>query len=256
MASAAVLRRPSTGAARRVRRVQRILIKDIDRRCAPPRGARQPPPRGGRCPRGGATGSDTTGVKRTGGIRRGGGGTNVSVWMSGRRSLVAWLLETGCARSLAGLGLAPSTISREVARNGGRRRYRALAADRAGRTAPRGCSTRGHESLTWVERPEIEPGTRGLKARPASRGHARRRAASLAVIYLGEAPELFCGTSSHHDRHHGSGEALWRRVSKVGTPFDPELWRRPWTQRRRLCSPVRRRSDRRSSRPPTVPEPA
>jgi transposase, IS30 family len=31
----------------------------------------------------------------------------------------------------AGLGRAPSTISREVGRNGGRSRYRALAADRA-----------------------------------------------------------------------------------------------------------------------------
>jgi transposase, IS30 family len=72
-------------------------------------------------------------LKRTGGIRpvprrR----WEVRLGLDEREEISRGLAAGYSLRAIAaGLGRAPSTVSREVARNGGRRRYRALAADRA-----------------------------------------------------------------------------------------------------------------------------
>ena len=72
-------------------------------------------------------------LKRTGGIRplprrR----WELRLSLDEREEISRGLAAGDSLRTIAGrLGRAPSTISRDVAANGGRRRYRALAADRA-----------------------------------------------------------------------------------------------------------------------------
>ncbi len=65
------------------------------------------------------------------GRRFGTGRFGTCLWWSGRRSRVASLLASRFAVLARRFGRAPSTLSREVARNGGRHRYRAHRADRA-----------------------------------------------------------------------------------------------------------------------------
>jgi DNA-binding CsgD family transcriptional regulator len=72
-------------------------------------------------------------VKRTGGIRplprR---GWELRLGLDEREEISRGLAAGDSLRTIAGrLRRAPSTISRDVAANGGRRRYRAVAADRA-----------------------------------------------------------------------------------------------------------------------------
>ena len=70
--------------------------------------------------------------------------------MSARRSRGALQPAYRCDRSPRSLGRAASTVSRELQRNGGQRRYRAAAADsRAWDRAlrPKACKLARHEEL-------------------------------------------------------------------------------------------------------------
>jgi IS30 family transposase len=72
-------------------------------------------------------------LKRNGGIRPAPGGRwELRLSLAEREEISRGLAAGLSLRSIAAvLGRAPSTVSREVAANGGRSRYRALAADRA-----------------------------------------------------------------------------------------------------------------------------
>ena len=70
-------------------------------------------------------------------------------------------LAAGCSvRSIAaGLGRAPSTVSREVARNGGPRRYRAARADQlawARATRPKSCKLAGNPALRDIVEDKLQ----------------------------------------------------------------------------------------------------
>ena len=72
-------------------------------------------------------------VARTGGIpqRRASGPVSRSRWRTGRSSPAAWPAGTSVRQISRQLRRAPSTVSREVRRHGGRRWYRAARADAA-----------------------------------------------------------------------------------------------------------------------------
>ena len=75
-------------------------------------------------------------------------------WPSGRRSPAAWL-----RMNAARLGRAPSTISREVARNGGRARYRAVVADRVAWSRvgrPKACKLATHRVLRDIAEAKLQ----------------------------------------------------------------------------------------------------
>ena len=80
-------------------------------------------------------------------------------WLSVRRSRGAWRRASRCVSIAGRLCRAPSTVSREVARNGGRAGYRACRADRvacATCVAPRSPSWRAVDRLRAVVEAKLE----------------------------------------------------------------------------------------------------
>ena len=103
--------------------------------------------------------------------------------LSDRETISRGLSAGQSVRGMAdGLGRAPSTISREITRNGGPDRYRAVAADaRAWRTARRPQPSRmatHHQELTPLRHEELTPCGEGVvlasRCLDAVRSPARR----------------------------------------------------------------------------------
>src|SRR5258706_16038980 len=77
----------------------------------------------------------------------------VSLRLEEREEVSRGIAAGGSIRRIArGLGRSPSTVSREIRRNGGCRAYRASQADRrawGGALRPKPCRLAGHAALRW-----------------------------------------------------------------------------------------------------------